>query len=107
MAERINTDFHDASTAGLRLTLKDSAGVLVPAGSISSISYTLSDMAGITINDLRDVEIAVANPVDIILSASDMTVSGNIQNTEGCSHCPGFMRIPYWEWDQSKPSNIF
>jgi len=77
MAVRITPNLDDASTAGMRLTLLDAAGDQVSANVIASISYTLSDRDGNIINELQDKDVTPVNPVDIVLTADDMVISGS------------------------------
>lgn len=77
MAERLATNYHDASTAGVSLTVTDSGGGVVSAGSISALSYTLTTDQGVVIEALEDQTLTPANPALIVLPASAMTVSGS------------------------------
>lgn len=76
MATRIPTAINDGSSSGLKLTLLDSDEAAADAGSITSITYTVTDTAGNVIDSLLDESVTPTNPVTIPLDPDATVISG-------------------------------
>ncbi|MBU0967318.1 MAG: hypothetical protein KKA54_13165 [Proteobacteria bacterium] len=75
MATRIPKALNDSSSAGIKLTVKDTDGAAVDSGGITSITYRLSDKNGTPINERSAESVIPANPVTIPITAADSEVS--------------------------------
>jgi len=65
----------DDGSYTLHCEIKDTDGDAIPVADISSIAWTLTDNAGAIINGRSNVSAVIANPLDIVLGASDLDYS--------------------------------
>jgi hypothetical protein len=73
----------EQSTYGIKLTFKDSDGVLLSASDITSLHWWLTDTSGVVINGRSQIAVvSITNPYYVVLTNADLQILDKARGEE-------------------------